>query len=64
MARSIWSGSISFGPVNVPVGMYSAIDEQDDGLLKSELGQRAKKAGISGRSKMSKDELIEALEAA
>jgi DNA end-binding protein Ku len=29
MPRSIWSGSISFGLVNVPVRMYSAIDEQD-----------------------------------
>lgn len=27
--RSIWSGLISFGLVNVPVKMYSAIDEQD-----------------------------------
>jgi DNA end-binding protein Ku len=27
--RSIWSGSISFGLVNVPVKMYSALDEQD-----------------------------------
>ena len=27
--RSIWSGSISFGLVNVPVRMYSAIDEHD-----------------------------------
>jgi DNA end-binding protein Ku len=27
--RAIWSGSISFGLVNVPVRMYSAIDEQD-----------------------------------
>jgi DNA end-binding protein Ku len=27
--RSIWSGSISFGLVNVPVKMYSAIDEKD-----------------------------------
>ena len=27
--RSIWSGSISFGLVNVPVRMYSAIQEQD-----------------------------------
>jgi DNA end-binding protein Ku len=26
--RAIWSGSISFGLVNVPVRMYSAIDEQ------------------------------------
>ena len=29
MARAIWSGSISFGLVNVPVRMYSAIDEKD-----------------------------------
>jgi DNA end-binding protein Ku len=27
--RSIWTGLISFGLVNVPVKMYSAIDEQD-----------------------------------
>jgi DNA end-binding protein Ku len=29
MPRAIWSGSISFGLVNVPVRMYSAIAEQD-----------------------------------
>jgi DNA end-binding protein Ku len=29
MPRAIWSGTISFGLVNVPVSMYSAIDEQD-----------------------------------
>jgi DNA end-binding protein Ku len=29
MPRSIWSGAISFGLVNVPVRMYSAIGEQD-----------------------------------
>ena len=29
MPRAIWSGSISFGLVSVPVKMYSAIDEQD-----------------------------------
>ena len=29
MPRAIWSGSISFGLVNVPVRMYSAIDEKD-----------------------------------
>ena len=28
MARAIWSGTISFGLVNIPVRMYSAIDEQ------------------------------------
>lgn len=29
MPRAIWTGTISFGLVNVPVRMYSAIDEQD-----------------------------------
>ncbi|HEY7795739.1 MAG TPA: Ku protein [Gaiellaceae bacterium] len=29
MPRAIWTGSISFGLVNVPVRMYSAIDESD-----------------------------------
>jgi DNA end-binding protein Ku len=29
MPRAIWSGAISFGLVNVPVRMYSAIAEQD-----------------------------------
>ena len=29
MPRAIWTGSISFGLVNVPVRMYSAIDEKD-----------------------------------
>jgi DNA end-binding protein Ku len=29
MPRAIWTGAISFGLVNVPVRMYSAIDEKD-----------------------------------
>jgi DNA end-binding protein Ku len=29
MPRAIWSGSISFGLVNAPVKMYSAVDEHD-----------------------------------
>jgi DNA end-binding protein Ku len=29
MPRAIWSGSITFGLVNVPVRMFSAVDEQD-----------------------------------
>ena len=32
------------------------------GLSKSELEKRARKAGITGRSTMTKDELVEALE--
>jgi hypothetical protein len=34
------------------------------GLSKAELEKRAKKAGITGYSKMKKEELVEALEAA
>ena len=29
MPRAIWSGSISFGLVNVPVKVYSAVAQQD-----------------------------------
>jgi DNA end-binding protein Ku len=29
MARSLWTGSISFGLVNVPVGLYSAVRDLD-----------------------------------
>ena len=29
MPRAIWSGSVAFGLVNVPVRLYSAIDEHD-----------------------------------
>src|SRR5207237_1671372 len=29
MPRAIWSGSISFGLVNVPVKLYSAVHHQD-----------------------------------
>ena len=29
MARSLWTGSISFGLVNVPVALYSAVRDLD-----------------------------------
>ena len=29
MARPIWTGSLSFGLVSVPVGLYSAIEQKD-----------------------------------
>ena len=29
MARAIWSGTISFGLVNVPVKLYSAVHDED-----------------------------------
>jgi DNA end-binding protein Ku len=39
-------------------------DAELQGLPKEELERRAREAGIKGRSRMSKDELVEALEAA
>jgi DNA end-binding protein Ku len=29
MARSLWTGSLSFGLVNVPVALFSAVRDQD-----------------------------------
>jgi DNA end-binding protein Ku len=29
MPRAIWTGSVSFGLVNVPVGLYSATEDHD-----------------------------------
>ena len=29
MPRAIWTGTVSFGLVSVPVRMFSAVDEQD-----------------------------------
>jgi DNA end-binding protein Ku len=42
-------------------GSRNGSDGDLTGLSKAELEERAKKANIAGRSKMSKDELIEAL---
>ena len=41
MARSIWSGAISFGLVNVPVKLYSAVSEEDRPLPPAQRGDRA-----------------------
>ena len=35
MARSIWSGYITFGLVSVPVGLYSATKEHEVGSATS-----------------------------
>ena len=50
--RAIWTGAISFGLVNVPVRMYSAIDEKD---LRFNL-LHAKDGGRIGYEKICKDE--------
>lgn len=39
MARALWKGSISFGLVNIPVGLYSA-EQRDDGVSFSQLDRR------------------------
>ena len=40
MARALWKGSISFGLVNIPVGLYSA-EQRDDGLSFAQLDKRS-----------------------
>jgi DNA end-binding protein Ku len=42
-------------------GATGGSDDELEGLTKGELDQRAKKAGVEGRSKMTKDELVKAL---
>lgn len=39
MARALWKGSISFGLVNIPVGLYSA-EDRDEGVSFTQLDQR------------------------
>lgn len=39
MARALWKGSISFGLVNIPVGLYSA-EDRDEGLSFTQLDRR------------------------
>jgi DNA end-binding protein Ku len=51
-------------PGKAAAGSNGARGDNLEGLPKSELDKRARKAGIEGRSKMSKDELVEALRAA
>ena len=42
MARAIWSGAISFGLVNIPVKLYSAVSQEDGALPPARLqGQLA-----------------------
>jgi DNA end-binding protein Ku len=39
MARALWKGSISFGLVNIPVGLFSA-EQRDEGISFSQLDRR------------------------
>jgi len=40
MARSLWKGSISFGLVNIPVGLFSA-EQRDEGISFTQLDGRS-----------------------
>ena len=40
MARAIWTGSISFGLVNVPVGLYSATEAHGSPFTSSRRARR------------------------
>jgi DNA end-binding protein Ku len=51
-------------PAKAAAGANGARGDDLEELPKSELDKRARKAGIEGRSKMSKEELVEALRAA
>jgi len=42
MARAIWSGAVSFGLVNVPVGLYSATEDHDVHFHQFEKGTTAR----------------------
>lgn len=52
MARAIWSGSISFGLVNVPVKAFSAVRDHDVHFhqLDAESGARIRNAKVSGKT--------------
>jgi DNA end-binding protein Ku len=42
MARAIWTGSVSFGLVNVPVGLYSATEDHDVHFHQFEKGTKSR----------------------
>src|SRR5947209_8302807 len=42
MARAIWTGSINFGLVSIPVGLYSATEDHTDHFHQSQRGTAAR----------------------
>ena len=52
MARSVWSGAVSFGLVNVPVKLYSAVSQKDVHFNQFEegTGARIKQKRVSEKS--------------
>lgn len=66
VARAIWKGSISFGMVTIPVGVYTAIDEEDvalNMLHASDLG-RVRQKRFCGEEdvEISNDEIVKGFE--
>ena len=51
MARSLWTGTISFGLVSVPVRMFSATESKE---LRCELVEKTQKKGSRSRKRASK----------
>lgn len=66
MARAIWSGSISFGLVNVPVKLYSAVQHKDVHFhqLQEKTGARIryKKVSESSGREVDNDDIVKAYE--
>ena len=52
MARAIWTGAISFGLVNVPVKLYSAVEQKDVSFhqLQKDSGERIHYKRVTGSS--------------
>jgi DNA end-binding protein Ku len=66
MPRATWSGSISFGLVNVPVRLFSAVQEQDVHFhqLQKKTGARVRYKKVSEKSgrELDADDIIRAYE--
>src|SRR4029077_12432849 len=66
MPRALWSGAISFGLVNAPVRMYTAISEHDVHfhLLHGKSAKRIhyRKVTDSGRAEVPDDEIVKGYE--
>src|SRR4051812_9911580 len=66
MARAIWSGSISFGLVNIPVKLYSAVSRKTVSFnqIDRRTGARVKQKRVSAAdgSEVSYDDIVKGYE--
>ncbi len=62
MPRAIWSGAISFGLVNVPVRMFSAVAEHDLHFHFVHEPDRLREGVQSGGPPGAADEIVKAFE--